>query len=833
MPEEKKKNSKRLKNYHFIILSCVLCMFFIINSNNVNKERFMSKLNQVKEGIYENIKSLRNLQDSSINYSGQVCSKASDDLIEYYKTGDKSKIDIDSDEITCEDKDKPYMQNLIAAVKSINDDNNDGEGKSLQQTGIDYGMRFIPFFIFLAFGLFGIFGWLICCFCACCNCCCCCCCCKKIECKKVCFIITYAFYAAVVGVSIFGLAVTSKAFRGMNDTGCAFLKFFDQVLYGEIDQTKIPRWLGANNITNILLDMKTFIEDSGSNAHDNMTDSFQALYEKEANFLKKMKESSSTLYTSELNNYSKDYSSITDENFKYKGTYILDIINSYGRILGDSDNSFETGSILDNWKTEYLNVKDNAMNYLTIANDSFNNILNNQINDVINKLDDGADKISKLTKPFKDLNEDLGEIFDDISKIGENYGKMSIHSIFTVLMVLNVILGGFILLICFCSMKQCTSCCCCRCLFKCVVHLSWNFLALMMISSFLFGSLLSIIGMIGGDMMSLVSYILSKENFENERLFIDKFGSATDYLKLFIHGDGDISKELDLEDSLDSFNNINSIAINIKNLRNNFNEQYIVYNQTIEKLNKEKNLESDIHLILTGEHNEQEDKISYFDFISKINVGFESENNHYKWDFGCTNNQCNGDRQIDFNPKSCPPYDIIKDLTLNDDNLKNYAIILQDADKFINNTYSPYEGSFLKMLDNLRDKYKEYLSQINYVLIVLDDIIENLMGKISPFIGNQNNFFSFLNGHFIQINIKIILKYLKDAFGKNIFSIGLSLIIVGCALILSISSTLILLAIINLELNQHIKMENTPGMSSSEMKLNNVSPFQPQNILPA
>ena len=158
---------------------------------------------------------------------------------------------------------------------------------------------------------------------------------------------------------------------------------------------------------------------------------------------------------------------------------------------------------------------------------------------------------------------------------------------------------------------------------------------------------------------------------------------------------------------------------------------------------------------------------------------------------------------------------------------------MRDADAFINNANSLSDGSFLKMLENLRDIYKEYLSQIHYVLIVLDDIIENLMGKISPFIGNQNNFFSFLNGHFIQINIKIILKYLKDAFGKNIFSIGLSLIIVGCALILSISSTLILLAIINLELNQHIKMENTPGMSSSEMKLNNISPFKPQNILPA
>ena len=58
MPEEKKKNSERLKNYHFIILSCVLCIFFIINSNNVNKERILAKLNQVKDGINVNIKFL-------------------------------------------------------------------------------------------------------------------------------------------------------------------------------------------------------------------------------------------------------------------------------------------------------------------------------------------------------------------------------------------------------------------------------------------------------------------------------------------------------------------------------------------------------------------------------------------------------------------------------------------------------------------------------------------------------------------------------------------------------------------------------------------------------
>ena len=156
MPEAHKKNSKPLKYYHFIILSCVLCVIFIINSNHVNKERFLKKYNQVKNGIYENIKTLRNLQDSSINYSNKVCSKASDDLIEYYKTGDPSKIDIDSNEITYENKNEPYMEYLIAIVKNIGNDDNDSGENSLQKSATDYGMRFIPMMIFLSFGLLGI-----------------------------------------------------------------------------------------------------------------------------------------------------------------------------------------------------------------------------------------------------------------------------------------------------------------------------------------------------------------------------------------------------------------------------------------------------------------------------------------------------------------------------------------------------------------------------------------------------------------------------------------------------------------------------------------------------
>jgi hypothetical protein len=55
----------------------------------------------------------------------------------------------------------------------------------------------------------------------------------------------------------------------------------------------------------------------------------------------------------------------------------------------------------------------------------------------------------------------------------------------------------------------------------------------MMILTFIFGSLISLLGRIGGDMMSLVSYIMSAENFnKNESaLLISELGDASKYIR--------------------------------------------------------------------------------------------------------------------------------------------------------------------------------------------------------------------------------------------------------------------------------------------------------------
>ena len=100
----------------------------------------------------------------------------------------------------------------------------------------------------------------------------------------------------------------------------------------------------------------------------------------------------------------------------------------------------------------------------------------------------------------------------------------------------------------------------------------------------------------------------------------------------------------------------------------------------------------------------------------------------------------------------------------------------------------------------------QYLGVLGFFREVVDDI----MGVLQRGIGNNGSPFSFLNGKFIFMNLKIILKYLKYSLGKDFYSVGICLIIVGFSLMLSISSTILLIVIINIDLENNKKLaQNT------------------------
>ena len=542
MTFELKKISSKLKPYHIIIMSCLLATLMIINSNNVNKDRALMKENIEKDGLFRKIiggrlLSERNLEVNNHENSEKVCSKGSDDLIDYYKTGDPSKIGLDDDDIKCEDKDSDYMKALIDLVRNNIGDNKkntdtpenlrmiEEESSDDKDNIIKYGMRILPMVIFLVIGVFSIFGWIACCICNCCDCCCCCCC-KKKTCKIPCFIFTFLFYGLVVAVCLYGLTQSNKIFTGLANVECSLLKLLEQVVDGEIKQTT-PRWIGISGINDLLGNLKDQIVRLKDNALTNLDTEQGKIDPKKDSFLSAMNKFDTDCYAG--GDYLAGYTTAFDaDNYisaDYKTKkYVFDIIKYVGH-KESGETEYPCPSFLYFLNREYSGVVSKTDGFIATSKSSFENILGVKSGKVISALDKAEESLNKLKKPFDKINNKIGDKVSDYSDLIDKYGKLVVKLVFSILMVMNIALAVFLTFIGLCSMKSCADCCFCRCLFKSGLHILWNILALMMILAFLVGSILAIVGRVGADAMSLVSFILSEENFENTQdIFCPKQG---------------------------------------------------------------------------------------------------------------------------------------------------------------------------------------------------------------------------------------------------------------------------------------------------------------------
>ena len=579
----------KLKPYHIILFSCLLCSVLIINSNNVNEKRAQIKLSKEKTQAYEEIMALRRLEGES--NSDKVCKKGSDDLVKYYQTGDLKLIDLEEGAIKCEDKDTSYMKalrglarNLLGGGDSSSEGgDNDGsrlrnldEGDSTKDNLLQYLDRILPMAVFLVIGILSIFGWIGCCIFNCCDCCCCCCC-KKRKCKIPCFIFSYVYYALVVAISIYGLAESNKIFEGIANTECSLLKFLEQVVDGEIKQT-LPRWAGIEGIKTILDGMIHEITDMGNDG-DFLTSLRQKKEDKDDKkglFEAEMKKNHffdpanppttyGSVYTTP--NYNSFPNILDNPNKPVNGLYVLDIVKDWGKF---ENNEFTPStSTLYSWHTEYSHIAGNADGYVNTAYNSFNNILSGQISDITHPLSSAKEVLDDIRGPFHDVNSEIGGTLSDNYEQIDKYGKLVVKVVFSVLMVMNIALAVLMTFIGLFSMKACVDCCFCRCIFKSCVHILWNVLALMMILSFLVGSILALVGRIGGDFMSLASYIFSEDNFNDPNpLFLDEMGAdAQRYLRNCLLYNGNLADELEgsISSHISSFNSLTSVQTDISN----------------------------------------------------------------------------------------------------------------------------------------------------------------------------------------------------------------------------------------------------------------------------
>ena len=882
MTKERNKMISRLKSYHIIILGCILGCLLTFNSNYINEQKATMKLNKEKSELFDRIISKRRLQeiqegDEDVIYlTSEVCSHSSDDLKEYYQSGDLTKIDLEPGLIECKDKDNKYVKALIGVLEGFikdedssqnpntipnnndnnsgNDDNggnNDGNPEdrerlrllSLDEEGKEnikiYVDRILPMAVFLGIGILCIIGWLVCCFASCCNCCCCCCF-RKEGCKIPCFIFTYIFYALVITVCIYGLTQTNKIFTGIANTECSFMKFFDDILDGE-EKEETPKWIGINGVSNMLNSLYDTIEDmENSDLNANLESKIRDIDEERSNFMPELKSTYKNYYTDrndgidgvdpnvgyyvEYNNnaYIKGSDSTT---IYYNGKYMLDIFNLLGRY--DNDKQNYTG-YLYLWDREISEIDNQASGTLNSAAGSFRNMLNENIGEIKRGLHSGITSLEELRKPFDDVYDVIADAIYDSSVYIDKYGKLSVQLVFGILAAMNLALGILVLLICLFSGKSCADCCCCRCICKCATHIIWNLLAFLMIIAFIIGSLLSLLGAIGSDMMSVFSYIVSEENFNkgDSAVIINKLEEGKDILKECFIGNGSLTELFNLSDVTDDFDIIQEKKNEIQGYMDEFRERmnYPSYTYLKSLLENRLQFTEDTNLILLDPQSntpEAQKIIKLDEIIKKLN---DSTGADEKWnllegdkDKICIKDQNDGfakNSQNVLHPWTCEPYhrDWIEGSGNTD--ITNYAKIATDiidllkyAKGEIEPADNPNYKSYYDILDELKGKYEVYLNKYMDVLEFFDDVIDEITSALEEAIGSngQHDTFSFLDGKFIRNDLKILLKYLQYSLGEDIYTVGLCLVIVGFSLILSVSSTILLLVIINISLESNKK----------------------------
>ena len=825
MKTKKNESKLSLKSYHIFLLSCLLCAIFILNSNYVNEKRTAIKKEKQEASFFNQLVNKRfleslnegddNLGTQEKKNSDSVCSRGSDDLISYYKTGDKSKINLDVEGIECKNKNDDYMQAMIALVKKYveNNDTDSSEGEDEEfdkENAVKYIKHIFPLLIFFAIGILSIIGWLICCFCNCCNCCCCCCC-KKPGCKVPCFIFTYIFYALAIIACIYGLSKSNKIFVGLANTECSVLKLLEQVVDGEA-KTTTPRWIGISGINGLLSNLTKQINSTKQNALNDLLAKKGVITSKKENFTTEMKSFDDFCYNN--GNYSNDYirtfNNISLPDYKDK-TYVLDIIKLVGH-CNDETKEYPEESFLYFLNLEYSEISERTDGYISTSETSFRDILNESSAEVMEALDKAQDTLDKLKKPFDKINDQVGDRVVDYSESIDKYGKLVVKLVFTILMIINIALAVLLLMICLCSAKYCTGCCCCRCLCKCFTHLFWNILALMMILSFIVGSIIALVGRVGDDAMSLVSYILSEENFESQDpLLLEKMGDAKKYLSICLHGNGNLESEFDLGDSLNAIedidevlNGIDNITQQFINIKNNL-PAFKAFKEQIK--NRTDYLSSNFGLL--GVSDTESNIILRF-VLPLLNNAIEQEGEKETWDIdGDKTKTCDAGSdgfepgEYKLHPSTCKPRDRdwIKSSTKN---IKDYAEVISTIVDLVKKLEN--EGTFKNRLNELNKTYDEYMGSYLEMANFLKETIGGLIGQIRDTVGD-GNIFSFLNGKFIGTNIQIILKYLKYSLGQDFYNVGICLIIVGCSLILSISSTILLIVIINVALEHNIEKE--------------------------
>ena len=789
MSKNTKKFNPKIKKYLILITMYFLFLFFILKIKHLNTKEISSKRNL--EGTASSEESEKKTQ---------ICSKTSDNLKLYYKTGDKAFLGIDDDNINREDNQR--INDLIKIVKvqfSTQKKDKTEELKDLIKNIMTYSKHILPLVILFVIAILSFPGWIVCCS-LCCGDCCCCKCCVKTGCKLPSFIFSYIFYGIVAIVCFYGLGKYNSLFIGIADTECSIIKFVDDFVEGE-SKTNPPYWAGIDKISEILENLSNKI-DQMNHRTPSVSSSLTS------------KENEITTPKSDFEGTLESKSSDISSNYKVSSNdYQLDVAKDFGT-CDPATTSFAGGSVCELWVKEYKPTEIRARDHFNETKDTLTSILATDLDNYENTIG----SLAEIKNSFKIIKETIA---GNIIKKSDNYdkkGRLAFELLFSLLLVMDAGIATFMLLLCFCSGKICTCCGCTRCICKFFIHLLWNFMAMFMVALFLIGSLFTLFGAVGEDMMSVFAYLVSEENLGPDSDTI-LFGDVKQYLNKCFNNDGEILEELGFQNSLkSSFETLKSNELILEEINSEFKDKKkaFVYNEYLSEVNKRisystKELSLDALASTTDPQS-----IKFEELLEKINEKGLDKNERWKISSTSTE-ECSSTgsdaNPIEYNPNLCYPTnkywvnnEYLSDTSFVD--AKNKLIEIKRLIEDVQDVSKSY--SIKNILENdLGSKYQNFLDKVIEVTDEYISEIKEITNIVKNYNGEDEKMFTFINCKFIKSDIQVLIVNLKKALGEKMYTLGIYLLAAAFSLSFAISFTILLIMVINADVkkNQEEKMK--------------------------
>ena len=795
-------SNKTIRNIFFFFLLCLSVSFLITNTNKA-KVLTQKIKNLMPRHLTEN--------EQKSEKSSKICEKTSSKLNEYFKTGDKTKLGLDED--NTEKYDEYYIEALINMVKHYYDKKKEKQNKELRILGDDsqsgymknifqYAYHILPLLIIFGVGILSLVAWIVWCCCTCYKCKCCVC--KVPKCKTPSTVLGLIFYVIVALISFYALTEQNKIFSGLADTECAVLKFTDQLLYGEVNRFP-PFWAGIDKISDILDEFKTKTQGLNGVATDFSN-------KKNDRNIKR------TSFENALDNGSVEIYDSSKYKSSYNGhNYQLDIANQYGSKTTPAENS-----VYKLWKEEYGTIYSRADESMTSADDSFDNIFSGNSD---SDFDTAKSKMAEIKKEFISLknliSDEIVKKADDVDRIGNIVYTL----FFTLLIMLCAAIIVFMLLLCCCSGELCTNLSCCQCFCKFFLHFFWNLMAFIMFVLFMGGSIFTISGTTGGDLVKVVSYLISKDNLEPDKDTII-LGNVKQYLNKCFNYDGKILNELGLvETDIDKYEDLKKAKLSLEELKSQFEDIKFkfVYSEYKDELNQRINYESEELKLIASDNTEP---IEFRKLIDEYNTYATSNNRKERWEIGSTSNagcssanpdETHSSDTVVYNPKNC--YPTVKSYSTDLTEAKNkLELISKLIEKAGDNTDN---NSIKKIIEGLCNDYDAFLiKEIETLGTYIDKIKTITTDIVEDYTSEDGELFSFMNCAFIKDNVEVILFYLKNSFKNDMYEVGVYLLIAAFSMPFGISFTILLIMISNDEIATNLKKEEEIKKRKSQTNIN-------------